>query len=343
MRDAYINDIIDANVLTVYEANNYVEIRYEKEGRERSLVIYSYCYGGSMGYGQLFKFHTIPLNNGKTISKKFQNIEKIIAVHSCRNSSDGYGSQEELEIVSLDVNQKEHTFLLQSDIDFDEPSQITIKQRKSNWSKQTRSNEVLPSELYSVDVYKKVLAFALDAHREQTTPDGLPYAFHIVSVANEIIHSLSQHYISYDEANVSIACALLHDVVEDTNALFHENSIDVPFMEMIVEGVHALTKDTTLPTKQEQMQKSLAKLQQMPDCIQMVKLADRITNLAPAPDFWNERKRREYVEEAKEIYEALKNANTYLAAKLKEKIENYKVKGDDKYLGFYLNVEDRGF
>jgi len=187
------------------------------------------------------------------------------------------------------------------------------------------------------------LAFALDAHREQTTPNGLPYAFHIVSVANEIIHSLSQEYISYDEANVSIACALLHDVVEDTDVLFHENSIDVPFMELIVEGVHALTKDTTLPSKQEQMQESLAKLQQMPDCIQMVKLADRITNLAPAPDFWNERKRKVYVEEAKEIYEALKKSNRYLAAKLKEKIENYKVKGDDKYLGFYLHREDRSF
>jgi len=343
MRDKYINDIISANILAVYEASNYVEMRYEKEGREQSLVIYSHFYGGSMGYGQFFKFHTIPHNNGKTISKKFKNIEKIIAIHSCTNSSDGYGRQEELEIVYLDVKQKEHTFLLQSDIDFDEPSQITIKQRKSNWSKQARNNEQLPSELYSVDVYKEVLAFALDAHREQTTPNGLPYAFHIVSVANEIIHSLSQQYISYDEANVSIACALLHDVVEDTNALFHENSIDVSFMELITEGVHALTKDTTLPSKQEQMQESLAKLQQMPDCIQMVKLADRITNLAPAPDFWNENKRKTYVEEAKKIYAALKKSNSYLADKLKEKIENYKVKGDDRYLGFFLNVEESAF
>ena len=96
-----------------------------------------------------------------------------------------------------------------------------------------------------------------------------------------------------------------------------------------------MTKNEKLPTKQEQMQDSLKRLKQQPKCVQMVKLADRITNLAPAPDFWNEAKRKAYVEEAKQILEALKDSNPFLASKLQYKIDNYAVEGDDNFVAFY--------
>ncbi len=72
-------------------------------------------------------------------------------------------------------------------------------------------------ELYNVQMYKDTLAFALKAHGEQKTPEGLPYSFHIVSVANEIINSLFFNLIPNDGANVAVMCALLHDVNEDTD------------------------------------------------------------------------------------------------------------------------------
>lgn len=106
-------------------------------------------------------------------------------------------------------------------------------------------------ELYSTKIYKDTLAFALKAHKEQKTPEGLPYSFHIVSVANEIINSLSQNPISYDEANVAIACALLHDVKEDTGEEVSKYTIEFPTnnVDVVVSGVFALTKDTSLPSK----------------------------------------------------------------------------------------------
>ena len=183
-------------------------------------------------------------------------------------------------------------------------------------------------ELYSTKIYKDSLAFALQAHGEQKTPNGLPYAFHIVSVANEIINSLSVHPIFYDEANVAIACALLHDVNEDTDTKVTKESIkfiDNDIIDLVVDGVQALTKDTILPSKQEQMRNSLERLKQMPHCVQMVKLADRITNLAPAPAFWNKDKRKAYVDEAKFILRELGVSNIYLADKLQSKIDNYEV------------------
>jgi len=203
-------------------------------------------------------------------------------------------------------------------------------------------------ELYSTKIYKDILAFALKAHGEQKTPNGLPYSFHIVSVANEIINSLSTNSISYDNANIAIACALLHDVNEDTqervdskNIEFPENNIDV-----VVNGVAALTKNTSLPSKQEQMKDSLKRLKQMPKCVQMVKLADRITNLAPAPAFWNKHKRKAYVDEAKFILRELGASNKYLSDKLQGKIENYEIdfvrdepdcKIVDNYLVFFAD------
>ena len=150
--------------------------------------------------------------------------------------------------------------------------------------------------------------------------------------------------IPYDEANVAIACALLHDVNEDTQQEVSKYTLDVPNIERVVNGVEALTKDETLPSKQAQMRDSLERLQVQPNCVQMVKLADRITNLAPAPDFWNRAKRESYVKEAKMILEALKDSNPYLAQKLQNKIDNYlvdKVRNkfdremDDDFIVFY--------
>ncbi len=189
-------------------------------------------------------------------------------------------------------------------------------------------------ELFSVELYKTVLAFALKAHKEQKTPEGLPYSFHIVSVATEVINSLSQHSISYDEANIAIACALLHDVNEDTDTRV-TTEINIPNIQAVIAGVGALTKDTTLSSKQEQMQDSLARLKLQEKCVQMVKLADRITNLAPAPNFWNRAKRQAYVNEAKQILDALKDSNPYLASKLQTKIDNYAVEGNDNFVVFY--------
>jgi len=191
-----------------------------------------------------------------------------------------------------------------------------------------------PKELYSTKVYKDALAFALKAHKEQKTPEGLPYSFHICSVANEIIHSLSIHHISYNEANIAIACALLHDVNEDTSTTVSKNTLELENIDKVTAGVEALTKDETLSTKQEQMKDSLERLKLQPYCVQMVKLADRITNLAPAPLFWNKAKREAYKEEAKMILKALKESNPYLATKLQNKIDNYLVDGIENNLGF---------
>jgi hypothetical protein len=192
-------------------------------------------------------------------------------------------------------------------------------------------------ELYSIDEYKRNLAFALEAHGTQKTPTGLPYSFHIVSVAGEIINAIGVSHIGFKEANCAIACALLHDVNEDTETKITLKSKIAGDKELIVQGVAALTKNETLPTKREQMQDSLARLQKLPFYVQMVKLADRITNTAKPPIFWNRTKRESYRDEAQMILDALGASNSYLARKLSSQIEYYEhyINIEDDYLVFY--------
>ena len=352
MKNYYINDIKNTKVIKVYELDGNFEIVYLKDNIKKSLSIYHKCsIGGNSGTGCWFEFCGISLtkrgNRGnKTISKKLLNIDIVVEIniYSKAHYNGGY---EDLQIVYKNKENQLCNYLLNSAPDDEEMYRLDVYQNKdSKLEKIIYSNKTFPKELYSTKEYKNILAFALKAHKEQKTPEGLPYSFHIVSVANEIINSLFINRISYDEANVAIACALLHDVNEDTDESVSEYTLPfgVPNSKTIQDGVSALTKDETLGSKQIQMKDSLERLQEMPYCVQMVKLADRITNLAPAPLFWNKTKRQEYVNEAIKILEALKDSNEYLANKLQSKIDNYLVskvlnkfdiKQDDDYMVFY--------
>ena len=176
--------------------------------------------------------------------------------------------------------------------------------------------------MFSQENYIEVLNFAALAHGEQKTPKGLPYIAHITCVAMEVINACEKSQLEQNKTDLAISCALLHDVIEDTNITYDE--IYVKFGDKIANGVEALTKDKTKSTKQEQMKDSLERLLAQPYEIQMVKLADRITNLGIPPKHWDSEKIKKYQEEAALILSCLKNSNIYLSKRLEEKIEEYK-------------------
>jgi len=177
--------------------------------------------------------------------------------------------------------------------------------------------------MFSQEKYLKALNFAAEAHKEQKTPKGLPYISHVSSVAMEVMHACEEGKMELDKADMAITCALLHDVIEDTK--FTYNDIFNEFGLEVAEGVDALTKDKTLATKQLQMQDSLEKLLGQPYQVQMVKLADRITNMQKPPENWDSQKVFNYHKEAKFILSCLKNSNAYLSKRLEEKINEYRV------------------
>ena len=90
---------------------------------------------------------------------------------------------------------------------------------------------------------------------------------------------------------------------EDTATTYSE--LVATFGAPIADGVRALSKlDDSIP-KAERMADSLRRIRLQPREVWVVKLANRITNLAPPPAGWSSDKRRAYRDEAIEIADAL--------------------------------------
>jgi (p)ppGpp synthase/HD superfamily hydrolase len=173
---------------------------------------------------------------------------------------------------------------------------------------------------WSQDDYVRAYRFAAQAHLGQTVPGkDLPYITHPSLVSMEVIAALGAE--PGRDGNLAIQCALLHDVIEDTDVVLEQ--LEAIFGKAVAQGVLALSKDETLE-KSRQMPDSLRRIQQQPGEVWMVKLADRISNLAPPPYYWTKEKIASYREEAIEIHDALHSASPFLAARLLDKIEAYK-------------------
>ncbi len=179
--------------------------------------------------------------------------------------------------------------------------------------------------MFAPDRYVAALRLAAERHRGQQVPDTeLPYVVHVTSVAAEVIAALPGSSLDGD---LAVTCALLHDVLEDTAKTREERDvlgaeIAARFGTDVAAGVWALTKDDRIE-KSERMADSLRRIQEQPFAVWAVKLADRITNLAPPPRYWTPEKRRTYREEAITIADALGAANAALHARIRAKIDAY--------------------
>ena len=116
---------------------------------------------------------------------------------------------------------------------------------------------------------------AVDAHRNQRRKSGVPYILHPISVAKIVAHE-----IGLDAT--SIAAALLHDVVEDTEYSFED--IEKLFgsgVTRIVEGltkISKLSKESNVSLQAENFRKLLLTLNDDIRVI-IIKIADRLHNM----------------------------------------------------------------
>jgi (p)ppGpp synthase/HD superfamily hydrolase len=172
---------------------------------------------------------------------------------------------------------------------------------------------------FSRDLYMRAWHFAAARHHGQKVPGSeLPYITHVGAVAMEVLATLALDDVA--DPDLAIACALLHDTVEDTPTTAEE--LATAFGAAVAAGVVALSKDKHLP-KAEQMADSLRRIQAQPREIWLVKLADRAVNMEPAPATWSMEKRRAYQQQANTILDQLGGASATLAARLREKIARY--------------------
>jgi GTP pyrophosphokinase len=125
------------------------------------------------------------------------------------------------------------------------------------------------------DLIRNALDIAIDAHKNQYRKSGEPYIFHPISVAKIVAEKIGL------DAN-SIAAALLHDVVEDSE--YNIEKIKSVFGEKIARIVEGLTKisklkkDKIISIQAENFRKMLLTLNDDVRVI-LIKIADRLHNM----------------------------------------------------------------
>lgn len=175
------------------------------------------------------------------------------------------------------------------------------------------------SRNWSQDKYINAYRFAAGYHNNQKFPGtDWPYIVHTGMVCMEVFAALAEEPDC--DGDLAVQCSLLHDTLEDTAATY--DTLTAEFGQAVADGVLALTKNPELP-KEARMRDSLDRILQQPKEVAMVKLADRITNMQPPPEHWISEKRRNYLEQAREIHADLKNASPYLSSRLSEKMKEY--------------------
>ncbi|MGB5463716.1 MAG: RelA/SpoT family protein [Aureibaculum sp.] len=123
---------------------------------------------------------------------------------------------------------------------------------------------------------RKAFDIALDAHKDQRRKTGEPYIFHPIAVAKIVANEIGL-------GATSIMCALIHDVVEDSDDYTFED-IERLFGTTVAKIVNGLTKISRLKKDQgasiqaENFRKMLLTLNDDVRVI-LIKIADRLHNM----------------------------------------------------------------
>ena len=121
---------------------------------------------------------------------------------------------------------------------------------------------------------RKAFDIALDAHKDQRRKSGEPYIYHPIEVAKIVANEIGL-------GATSIACALLHDVIEDSEYTYED--LKKVFGKSIADIVNGLTKisvmnQQNISVQSENYRKLLLTLSEDFRVI-LIKIADRLHNM----------------------------------------------------------------
>jgi GTP pyrophosphokinase len=169
-------------------------------------------------------------------------------------------------------------------------------------------------ERLDADLLAHAYRFSERAHAGQTRRNGDPFVTHCVEVA-KILADLQLD-------SVTVASALIHDVVEDTTVTVED--VEREFGREIAQIVDGLTKIGHLPltsTQERQVEnyrKLLLSIAKDARVI-LIKLADRLHNMRTL-EFMPEEKRLRIAQETRDLYAPL--AHRFGLAKMKAELED---------------------
>ena len=165
-------------------------------------------------------------------------------------------------------------------------------------------------------IIRKAFDMALEAHSGTRRKSGEPYIYHPIEVAQIVVDEIGL-------STTSIVCALLHDVVEDTDVTLDD--IDGIFGGTVARIIDGLTKisqvfDQTSSIQAENFRKMLLTLSDDVRVI-LIKLADRLHNMRTLGSMPAHKKRK------------IASETLFLYAPLAHRLGLYSIKSDLEDLG----------
>lgn len=171
---------------------------------------------------------------------------------------------------------------------------------------------------YDIELIERAYKLAEVSHKDQKRRTGEPYIIHPLNVASILVE------LGLDTE--SIAAALLHDVVEDTDACLEELERDFGAdIALIVDGVTKLGKIPFSSVEEQQAENVRKMLLAMTKDIRvmLLKLCDRLHNMRTI-DAMNEFKRRAISLETMEVYAPI--SHRLGMSQMKEELEDLSLK-----------------
>lgn len=168
---------------------------------------------------------------------------------------------------------------------------------------------------------RKAFNFAVDAHKDMRRQTGEPYIYHPIEVATIAVKEIGL-------GTTSVICALLHDVVEDTETTVEDiRGIFGDKVASIVEGltkIRGLMHHADRPLQAENFKKVLLTLSDDVRVI-LIKLADRLHNMRTLYAL-PEDKRLKIASQTTDLYVPL--ANRLGLHKIKTELEDLALKNN---------------
>ncbi|MCY0970174.1 RelA/SpoT family protein [Chryseobacterium wangxinyae] len=170
---------------------------------------------------------------------------------------------------------------------------------------------------------RKAFDIALDAHKDQRRKSGEPYIYHPIAVAKIVAKEIGL-------GATSIACALLHDVIEDSDYTYED--LKKIFGERIASIVNGLTKISimnhqNISVQSENYRKLLLTLSEDFRVI-LIKIADRLHNMRTLESMAPDKQKK------------IASETVYIYAPLAHRLGLYNIKSELEDLSLKYNNPD---
>lgn len=184
------------------------------------------------------------------------------------------------------------------------------------------SHRVISDETDLETLLMRSITFSAHKHRDQRrkNPSQIPYINHPLSVAHRLLITASI------KDPVILAAAVLHDTLEDTDTTPAEL---VNFFGKRVASIVQECSDDKLLSKQNRKQMQIEHAPYVSPQAKLVKLADKLDNLADlltdTPVGWTPQRVEQYFEWAEEVVKGLRGTSQPLEAALDDVFAKRKV------------------